>query len=65
MKADENEKFMQQIRYVMSKCHWRRDMGGVGVCSLNILPCERVLYKGECEAVAEWYKDNKGGESNV
>ena len=62
MKADENEKFMEQIQAVMSKCQWRRDMGGSGVCSLNILPCERVLYKGECEAVAEWYRKGQKDE---
>ena len=58
---DAENRFLEKVHYVMSKCHYRRDMGGVGVCSLNILPCEMVLYKGECEAVAEWYKD-KGGE---
>ena len=58
---DAENRFLEKAHYIMSKCQYRRDMGGVGVCSLNVLPCEKVLYKGECEAVAEWYK-SKGGE---
>ena len=52
---------MKQIHHVMSKCQYRKDMDGIVVCSLNVAPCEKVLYKGECEAVAEWYQ-SKGGD---
>ena len=58
---DAEQHFMKQIHHVMSKCQYRKDMGGIGVCSLNVAPCEKVLYEGECEAVAEWYQ-SKGGD---
>ena len=57
---DAENRFMEKIHYVMSKCQYRKDMQGIGVCSLNVAPCEKVLYDGDCEAVAEWY--HKGGE---
>lgn len=59
---DSEQHFIEQIHHVMSKCQYRRDMYGVGICSLNVLPCEKVLYKGDCEAVAEWYH-SKGGDT--
>ena len=59
---DAEQHFMEQIHYVMGKCQYRRDMKGIGVCSLNVAPCEKVLYAGNCEAVAELYR-NKGGDT--
>lgn len=59
---DAERHFMEQVHYVMSKCKYCKEIDGIGVCSLNVLPCKKILYKGECEAVAEWYQ-NKGGDS--
>lgn len=60
---DAEKRLMEVIHYHMEKCQYRREVEGVGVCSLNLLPCEKVLYKGACEAVAEWYQ-NKGGDTD-
>lgn len=55
----EESRFIKQIHDVMSKCGYRRDMDGIGVCSLNVAPCEKVLYMGGCEAVAKWFKEGE------
>lgn len=51
-----DKQFIENARKVMRQCGYRRDMGGIGVCALNVSPCGKVLYKGECEAVAEWMR---------
>lgn len=61
MNGDEEKRFMEKVHNVMTKCGYRKDMDGIGVCSLNIAPCEKVLYKGECEAVAKWFKEGEEG----
>ena len=58
---DAEKHFLEQIHYVMSKCTYRDDVRGIGVCSLNVAPCEHVLHKGQCEAVADYFQE-KGGE---
>lgn len=57
---DAEKRFMEKVHYVMSKCQYRKDIDGIGVCSLNVAPCEKILYDGKCEAVAEWYQE--GGD---
>lgn len=51
---DAENHFMEVVHYVMSKCEYRRDFLDIGICSLNVTPCEKVLYDGECEAVRDW-----------
>ena len=52
--TDSEKRFMEKVHYIMSKCGYRKDLDGFGVCSLNIAPCEKVLYSGDCEAVMNW-----------
>lgn len=56
---DAENRFYELSHYVMQKCGYRRDVGGVGICSLNVAPCERVFLRGECEAVAEWIQNHR------
>lgn len=39
------------IRHI-DKCHYVLDAGGVPICKLNVLPCEKVNPK-DCEAIEE------------
>lgn len=60
MTYDQVQRFNEMAHYYMSKCEYRVNANGTAVCSLHVLPCEKVFKKGKCEAVArEW---NKGGE---
>ena len=61
MRYDEANRFYELAHYQMEKCKHRRNVDGVGICPLHVLPCEKVFLKGQCEAVAEWVS-NKGGE---
>lgn len=57
---DQVQKFYEMANDFMSKCEYRVNAHGTAVCSLHVLPCEKVFEKGKCEAAArEW---NKGGE---
>ena len=58
---DEAHRFFELAHYHMNKCGYRRNMDDVGVCSLYVLPCEKVFLTGQCEAVAKWLS-NKSGE---
>lgn len=52
--TDSEKRFTEKVHYIMSKCRYRRDLDGVGICSLNVAPCEKVLFDGACEAVRDW-----------
>lgn len=56
MTAEEyNKKTEEELRQCMSRCDWRRDAEGAGVCALYVLPCEKVLGNGNCEAAMEYF----------
>ena len=59
---DEANRFFELAHYHMNKCEYRRNVNDIGVCSLHVLPCERVFQKGQCEAVAKWWS-HKGGDT--
>lgn len=56
---DAGTRFLELAHYHMNKCEYRVNNNGIGVCSLHILPCKKVLYKGNCEAVAKWLQDER------
>ena len=56
---DAEKRFLELAHYHMNKCEYRKNTGKIGICSLHILPCEKVLYKGDCEAVAKWVQDER------
>lgn len=59
---DGEKRFLELAHYHMDKCEYRKNTDGIGICSLHILPCEKVLYKGNCEAVAKWVQTEREGE---
>lgn len=32
-----------------NECEWRKEINGIGICGLHILPCGKVMKKGLCE----------------
>lgn len=40
------------------KCEWRREVDGIGICALHVLPCVMVMEKGLCECEDGEQDDN-------
>ena len=60
---DAERRFLEKAHYFMGKCEYRMNVSGVGVCSLRVLPCEKVFRDGNCEAVFEWMGRERTKES--
>ena len=56
---DAENRFLEMAHYFMGKCDFRKDVNGIGVCSLYVLPCEKVFRDGNCEAVWEWLEKER------
>lgn len=56
---------LKQATKAIKHCHWRKDLGGVSICSGMCLPCERAIDSGKCEVLFKLFKGNqKGGNDN-
>lgn len=49
--CDNNGNFIE----VINDCYWK---GACDVCRLMVLPCQRVIESGECDALKEFFKSN-------
>lgn len=64
MKMTEEE-LLKQATKAIKHCHWRKDFGGVSICSGMCLPCERAIENGKCEILFKLFKENqKEGNKN-
>lgn len=45
----------KDIQEAIDKCFWRKDVGGVYVCSGDVVPCEKHIYDGKCPTLIELY----------
>lgn len=56
---------LKQATKAIKHCHWRKDLGGVSICSGMCLPCERAIDSGKCEVLFKLFKENqKEGNKN-
>ena len=56
------EDLRKQIVKAIKHCHWRKDLGGVSICSFACLPCERTIDNGKCEVLIKMFKGNQKEE---
>lgn len=43
----------EAVLKAVKECYWRNDSMGVPICSGECLPCEKVIFRGSCEAIRE------------
>ena len=56
---------LKQATKAIEHCRWRKDFGGVSICSGMCLPCERVIENGKREILFKLFKENqKEGNKN-
>lgn len=48
---------IKELNNRIAKCHWRADCHGASVCRGYCLPCRRIVEKGNCEIVADYFKE--------
>ena len=56
------EDLFKQATKAIKNCHWRKDLGGVSICSFACLPCERTIDNGKCEVLIKMFKGNQKEE---
>ena len=49
----------KDINHAIRTCHWRKDVGGVAICSGNCNICEIEIERGRCETLKEIFKQIK------
>lgn len=54
------EDFRKQTTKAIKSCHWRKDLGGVPICSGMCLPCERAIESGKCEILIKLFDEQRG-----
>ena len=52
----------KDIQEAIDKCFWRKDVGGVWLCSGDVVPCEKHIYDGKCPTLIELYEKERGTE---
>ena len=63
MKSKDN--LLKQATEAIKHCRWRKDLGGISICSFACLPCERTIDNGKCEVLIKMFKGNqKEGNDN-
>ena len=45
---------MKELNDRIAKCYWLADFD---ICGSYCLPCQRVISKGNCEVVADYFKE--------
>ena len=54
-----DKEFQEIILQSIKKCHWRKNMYGVDICTGNVLPCAKAIEKGDCEIIKQKFADDK------
>lgn len=57
-----NEITQKDIDRAIKECYWRKDVGGVNVCSGMLAPCSRIIENGQCDTLINLYKGREDGE---
>ena len=56
-----DKEFQESILQSIKKCHWRKNVYGVDICTGNVLPCVRAIEKGDCEIIQK-FAEKEGEE---
>lgn len=58
-----NEIIQEDIDKAIKECYWRKDIGGVSVCSGMLAPCSRTIEKGQCDTLISLYRSREDSEA--
>ena len=47
---------LKQATKAIKHCHWRKDLGGVPICSGECLPCESAIERGKCDTLIKLFR---------
>lgn len=48
----------KQIDGAIKNCYWRKDIGGVPVCTGDLIPCHRCIELGKCDTLRKLFEGN-------
>ena len=48
---------VKELNERIAKCYWLADINGASVCKGYCAPCRRIIEKGNCEVVADYFKE--------
>lgn len=61
---DNNMTDIKELNKRINTCKWRRKVNNnAHICALIPYPCRRIVEKGDCEVVAEYFKEKNNGEN--
>ena len=52
----------KDVQEAIETCLWRKDIGGVWICSGDLVPCKKHIYDGKCPTLIEFFSKEKGEE---
>lgn len=58
-----NEITQEAIDRAIKECYWRKDIGGVSVCSGMLAPCSRIIENGQCDTLISLYRGREDSET--
>lgn len=53
----------KEMKHAIRTCHWK-SLDTYSICRCVVLPCQRVLEKGECPTLIELLQKEKENERN-
>ena len=53
------EGLLKQATKAIKHCYWRKDLGGIPICSGMCLPCERAIENVKCEILIKLFKEQR------
>ena len=45
--------YEEKIKKAIKNCYWRQEFEGVDICRGMVLPCSRIIEKGQCDTIAK------------
>ena len=53
----------EMINEAVKNCFWRKDVGGVWICTGDIVPCLKHIDEGKCDTLIRLFA-KEGGDAN-
>lgn len=53
----------EMINEAIKNCFWRKDVGGVWICTGDIVPCLKHIDEGKCDTLIRLFA-KEGGDTN-
>ena len=50
---------VEKAKKAVKSCQWRKEVGDVAICAWRLLPCGRVIARGNCDAIKKIFEEKE------